>query len=102
MLTGCGTIQNFYPGESREPRLKVYGGVKRSVASLQEALGHDVAAALLVLYWPVPVGDIILSAVGDTVTLPVTICAEVGRCITAAVNAQAAPPAGGEPSDRSK
>ncbi len=78
-LTGCGTVRNFYPQEPGEVPLEVYGGVKRSVASLKETAGHDVGAALLVVIWPIPVGDIVLSAVGDTVTLPVTTAAAVYR-----------------------
>ena len=56
-LCGCGTVDNMM-GIHGEPR--VYGGVRRD---FQEVAARNPAAVL----------DVPLSAVGDTVTLPLTV-----------------------------
>lgn len=90
-LTGCGTAHNFYPQDGGERPLKVYGGVKKATDDLKEATGDGVAAALLCVLWPLPVANVALSAIGDTVTLPVTVWAEAGRAISEPVKYHAAP-----------
>jgi uncharacterized protein YceK len=85
-LTGCGTVQNFArPGGGEQRPLEVYGGTTRSVDALKATVTDPVAVALscsspfafaaagaLVL-------DVPLSAVADTVTLPITLWAKVDR-----------------------
>ena len=63
-LCGCGTMDNM--NSARGPT-RVYGGVRHDMREI--AVGNRAAAL-----------DIPLSAVGDTVTLPVT----VGRKLTEA------------------
>lgn len=67
-LAGCGTVGNVYPlGQE----VRVYGGVRGDWASLQMAVRDDTCIS-----WPfVPfvVADLLLSAVGDTLTLPYTL-----------------------------
>ncbi len=74
-LSGCGTVQNFQRGSIVDAT--VYGGV-------------DIAADRLKTHPPDGTEamrgacDVVLSAVGDTVTLPITVTVEVARAIRAA------------------
>jgi uncharacterized protein YceK len=54
-LTGCGTARNFSKGW--EGRTKPYGGVR-------------IAVGTVLLFWTT---DVPLSAIGDTLTLPLTL-----------------------------
>lgn len=64
-LTGCGTVQNFTEGYERKTR--PYGGVKIAASGFAD---DPVAVALK---FPFMTADVVLSAVGDTLTLPVTV-----------------------------
>jgi uncharacterized protein YceK len=64
-LTGCGTVANVRSPDERE----LYGGVRHAVDDIRS--GPDEAASPWVA-WPAMVANVPLSAVGDTVTLPVT------------------------------
>ena len=82
-MCGCGTVCNLVGGVTHpdtEPR--VYGGLQRDVEVLdgvvngaqsnpQMQISHDPRAALILV--PVGIADPILSFVGDTLTLPITI-----------------------------
>jgi uncharacterized protein YceK len=63
---GCGTVGNFTEGW--QGRTKPYGGVKIAVNGIAEE--HDVA---LTYTWPFRMADVALSAIGDTLMLPVTL-----------------------------
>ncbi len=83
ILSGCGTIANF-SGKGWD-NTHIYGGVVRDVKSaeewieakpitkdteLQQGIGTVVGTGLIVL-------DVPLSAIGDTLTLPITIPAAI-------------------------
>ena len=83
ILSGCGTIANF-SGKGWD-NTHIYGGVVRNVKSaeewieakpitkdteLQQGIGTVVGTGLIVL-------DVPLSAIGDTLTLPITIPAAI-------------------------
>lgn len=86
-LSGCGTVCNLVGGvtnSEEEPR--VYGGVQRDVEVLSDVFSDtshpDVnnlhgdgkeAAFLAAIFATLFAGDPVLSFVGDTLTLPVTI-----------------------------
>ena len=79
-LTGCGTIQNLSRPEDGAPRpMKVYGGLSQSWGMFREAFIDPEAVILSPLCLP----DVALSAVGDTLTLPITLAAAVQRSVTA-------------------
>ena len=65
-LTGCGTVANLHSSGDRE----MYGGVRQAVGDIRR--GPDVTVAAPWVAWPMMVANVPLSAVGDTVTLPVT------------------------------
>lgn len=72
-LTGCGTVGNL-----RQPReAQVYGGVGIAIEDFRTAREGETVLPWLV--WPLRVLDVPLSAIGDTLTLPVTAVAEVNR-----------------------
>ncbi len=72
-FTGCGTVENFTRQEDAGTRpLEVYGGVSRSV----EAVKSNNDAALRA-------SDVAFSAIGDTLTLPITLSAAIARVIDA-------------------
>jgi uncharacterized protein YceK len=87
-LTGCGTVSNFVftPPASGEPMgYDVYGGVQedvvcieRSAAAVREAktAGQGLRECSDLILWAV---DLPLSAIGDTVTLPLTVRATIAR-----------------------
>ena len=64
-LTGCGTVQNLRSPDDRE----MYGGVRYAVGDIRS--GPDEIVSPWVA-WPAMVANVPLSAIGDTVTLPVT------------------------------
>jgi uncharacterized protein YceK len=72
-LTGCGTVGNL-----REPRdAQVYGGVGIAIDDFRTS--HEGRTVLPWLVWPLRALDVPLSAIGDTVTLPVAVFAELNR-----------------------
>jgi uncharacterized protein YceK len=72
-LTGCGTVGNL-----REPRnARVYGGVGIAIDDFRTA--QEGRTLLPWLVWPLRVLDVAASAVGDTLTLPVSAVAELNR-----------------------
>lgn len=87
LLSGCGTVANLAVG-AREgwKNARIYGGVRRDVQSAEDWLAHswvplekmelqqDLGAAVGVGL----VGlDVPFSAIGDTLTLPITIPASI-------------------------
>ncbi len=72
-LSGCGTVQNF----RREPATEatVYGGVEIAAGRFNE---DPIAVALL---WPFWAADVVLSAAGDTLTLPFAISLAITKGI---------------------
>lgn len=75
-LAGCGTVWNLRtPDEAR-----VYGGVQRAVSGIERASEDPETPPLT---WPVMVADVPLSAIGDTVTLPVSLFYTITRAIGA-------------------
>lgn len=104
LLSGCGTVANLAVG-AREGwnNVQIYGGVRRDVQSAGNWLAHSWVAPEKLEFMQdigaiVGVGlvgiDVPLSAVGDTLTLPVTIPASIwGRPRNDAnVDRQTAPP----------
>jgi uncharacterized protein YceK len=63
---GCGTVQNFTEGW--HGRTEPYGGVDIVRDRFREA--DDVKTALFFPFWT---SDLALSAIGDTLALPVTL-----------------------------
>jgi uncharacterized protein YceK len=104
LLSGCGTVANLSTG-AREgwKNVQIYGGVRRDVQSAGDWFTHSWVAPEKLEFMQdigaiVGVGlvgiDMPLSAVGDTLTLPVTIPASIwGRSRNDAdVPRQTAPP----------
>jgi uncharacterized protein YceK len=73
-LTGCGTAKNFTEGWLGQ--MEPYGGVKNAVNEIKN--GYDVELAYTM---PLRLADVGLSAVGDTLTLPVTLPIAAVRAI---------------------
>jgi len=72
-LTGCGTVGNL-----REPRdAQVYGGVGIAVEDFRT--GREGQTLLPWIVWPLRALDVPLSAIGDTLTLPVAAAAQLNR-----------------------
>jgi uncharacterized protein YceK len=65
---GCGTVLNFFNGESAGPK-RVYGGVQMDCQMAAEQLKERSSLFLLALV------DLPLSACGDTLTLPLVLAA---------------------------
>jgi uncharacterized protein YceK len=84
ICAGCGTVQNLTPANGEWAPLEVYGGVKRSVdtANIWSLSGSGAAE-----HSPLFAADVALSAVGDTITLPITGTAWVARYIMLVVAA---------------
>ncbi len=71
MHTGCGTMENLARSDDGGSRpLEVYGGVARSVDTVKAKFESELVVAAL---GPLYAIDVPLSAVGDTLTLPVTL-----------------------------
>jgi uncharacterized protein YceK len=70
--SGCGTVLNFFSGESEGPK-RVYGGVRMDCQFAAEQLKDcRVDGPPLVLF---ALFDLPLSAFGDTLTLPLVVAA---------------------------
>lgn len=65
-LTGCGTVGNF---TDRSAYPQIYGGVDLAVKGIKNE-SRDVE---FLVTWPFQVADVALSAVADTLTLPIAI-----------------------------
>jgi uncharacterized protein YceK len=79
-LTGCGTVSNLRRGPVTDAT--PYGGVEIAV---EQCRPKRQSGDFIRVDFPAPldVMDVALSAVGDTITLPVTLVAAVGRSINA-------------------
>jgi uncharacterized protein YceK len=78
-LAGCGTVQNFSrPEDGGQRPLQVYGGVTYSVDTVKKLVSSDLVEAA---WAPIFAPDVVLSAIGDTLTLPVTASAAAARAI---------------------
>src|SRR5262249_44683538 len=84
LLSGCGTMGNLWSCCSGSGGERVYGGVYKDVKLVAEGVGRGIhpdeegpwfplAAACLMTF------DLPLSAIGDTLTLPLTIPATVSK-----------------------
>jgi uncharacterized protein YceK len=68
--SGCGTVLNFFNGESAGPK-RIYGGVQMDCQMAAEQLkDHRVDGPPLVL---LTLFDLPLSVLGDTLTLPLVL-----------------------------
>jgi len=68
--SGCGTVLNFFHGESEGPK-RVYGGVQMDCQMAAEQLKAPRQEGIpLVL---LPLVDLPLSLLGDTLTLPLVL-----------------------------
>ncbi|MBP3958138.1 YceK/YidQ family lipoprotein [Gemmata sp. G18] len=74
VLAGCGTVENFTRGYKGQT--KPYGGVQIAANRFNE---DPIAVALMLPFWTTDLG---LSAVGDTVALPVTVSLAIVRGIS--------------------
>jgi uncharacterized protein YceK len=88
-IVGCGTVENFVTGP--DGRTTPYGGVRIAADKCNPASGryYDVAFAL---GWPFYVTDVPLSAIGDTLTLPLTLAAALGHAINDSIKDYYFPP----------
>ena len=84
LCAGCGTMENFARPEDGGPRpMEVYGGVTRSAENVKGLFsGEPIAAAISLFLVP----DIALSAIGDTITLPVTVPIAITRAVDDSIN----------------
>ena len=81
MSAGCGTVQNFAGSSGKGPG--VYGGVALATDRLSPGSQNDGLA--LAVMWPVYAADVALSAVGDTLTLPITLPLVVARSLNESI-----------------
>src|SRR5262245_41823753 len=87
-LSGCGTAHNVAPEilpfpyvgtqDRNADATAVYGGVKRDWYALTGKSWDRVYSPINLLFTPLYLADLPLSAVADTVTLPYAIWEEVG------------------------
>ncbi len=102
-VSGCGTLDNIKrpvtppPANPDAPVCRVYGGVIGEVHVMSQFKKESIASPLDYVIIPL-LGtiDLVLTAGGDTVTLPYTIYAEVRRLIRRSEPAPA-PPGGPAP-----
>lgn len=90
--TGCGTMQNLSPSgysvgvsggsEGTKTPTRVYGGVRGEWSELK-AMRFDDVYCMNLIFLPLYLADLPLSAAADTLTLPYTIGVEVTRSINA-------------------
>ncbi|MBT4865412.1 MAG: YceK/YidQ family lipoprotein [Planctomycetaceae bacterium] len=73
-FSGCGTYYNLVGNSGALPELHVYGGVRDNVRELAQPNGPSVLLAKSASALDMP-----FTAVGDTVTLPVTLAQSVKR-----------------------
>lgn len=85
-LTGCGTVENFTTGW--QGRTKPYGGVNLAAGHIKD----DDPAFALPLTLPIHAADVGLSAIGDTLTLPVTLPIALVHAIQDSINNYYFPP----------
>lgn len=83
-LTGCGTVKNFSRESQSVP--VPYGGVKIAVTQFNE---DPIAVALM---WPFWATDVVLSAAGDTLTLPIAVTMVAWRACDLALHYDNTPP----------
>jgi uncharacterized protein YceK len=78
-LTGCGTVMNLYlpPEQGGSQLFRVYGGVADTAKAIRLNAEKEGATAKLVT--AALVLDVPLSAIGDTLTLPITVAAAINR-----------------------
>lgn len=69
-LCGCGTVQNFSRESKTDPT--VYGGVSIATARFNPDVEKDDWSDQPLML-PVYAADVVLSAIGDTLTLPATV-----------------------------
>ncbi len=74
-LTGCGTVENFKRGGVGEAT--PYGGVEIAAEPFHPPPGVMNCGFPALYGYPFFAGDVVLSAVGDTLTLPVILGAKV-------------------------
>ena len=92
--SGCGTVLNFFNGESRGPE-HVYGGVQMDCQLAAEHLKDRPAQSIpLVLF---ALLDLPLSLLGDTLTLPIVLSDRLHELTADRPQAPAAGPAPGAP-----
>lgn len=89
LLSGCATAANLFYFHEEEGGKRMYGGVIADLGAIRESAtqgrARPIACAAL---------DLPFSFVGDTLTLPVTFCAELSRTFQkrdAIIHATAAP-----------
>jgi uncharacterized protein YceK len=70
---GCGTVANTLWLEPKDGGMRVYGGVKADLEVARDAAANNPPADHGALAIGMAVADLLLSAVADTVTLPVTL-----------------------------
>ncbi|MBX9584714.1 MAG: YceK/YidQ family lipoprotein [Gemmataceae bacterium] len=75
LIAGCGTLKNHTDGW--KGRTVPYGGVR--IAADEFVNLYDVEGANALVLWPLWAADIGLSAVGDTLTLPLAWAALAGH-----------------------
>jgi uncharacterized protein YceK len=68
--SGCGTVLNFFNGESRGPE-HVYGGVQMDCQVAAEQLKNNGVQGIPLVLWALL--DLPLSLLGDTLTLPLVL-----------------------------
>jgi uncharacterized protein YceK len=76
ILSGCGTAQNVIL--PKQP-MRVYGGVQRDLEKIGDGVVPRPGAERPVLTGLWGLVDLPFSAVGDTLTLPVTVPAQCSR-----------------------
>jgi uncharacterized protein YceK len=84
-LAGCMTGYNIVPYMPTESSQQVYGGVKLDVEHIRESLAKDCPDNQNHPLWRLGTAalatvDLPFSALGDTLTLPITIYATNHRC----------------------
>jgi uncharacterized protein YceK len=89
LCSGCGTMNNLTSsnsptseGEISKPPPRIYGGVRGEWSELR-AMRFDDVYCMNLIFVPLYLVDHPLSAIGDTLTLPYTVAAEVARSINA-------------------
>ena len=78
-LTGCGTVKNLAHDSRTGPA--VYGGVE--IAADRFTPGSQNEGFALAFMWPAYAADVGLSAVGDTLTLPLALAIQITNDINA-------------------
>jgi uncharacterized protein YceK len=107
-LHGCGTMSNF---SSKQPdRTQIYGGVLADLKSMEVWANHQVPAEDTGILHDVGYGvglglmglDVPLSAIGDTLTLPITIPMVLLRPADGGTTSRKQAVAAGEKNDNAK